>query len=250
MTNIEIVVARFNEDLAWLRRVPKSIRFTVYDKGSASPAGIPLLNVGQEAHTYLHHIVSRYDDLADVTVFCQGKPFDHVPDLHRILRRLASGELRVADFLWLGFIVDRDDAHGTLFQRWSGNPGKHGLPMLEFWRALFHEPLPDEFVFYPSAHFVVTREQVHKRSLAFYQRALALSMDMPDAAHCFERCWNHVFGVNGVPPEYRQARQPLYLKPIKRLGIGRADVPAVGLRPDWIKTYLKFAPRGGTRPTT
>ncbi len=33
---------------------------------------IQLPNVGRETHTYLHHIVSRYDSLADWTVFSQA----------------------------------------------------------------------------------------------------------------------------------------------------------------------------------
>ena len=74
---IELVVARYREELNWLRRVPKSVRVTIYDKSAApQPGAIALPNVGREAHTYLHHIVSRYESLSEVTVFCQGKPFD------------------------------------------------------------------------------------------------------------------------------------------------------------------------------
>lgn len=91
MTSLELVVARYAEDLSWLRRVPKTVRVTVYNKGGDTVPGMALPNVGREAHTYLHHMVTRYDDLAEVTLFCQGKPFDHVPDLHKILRQLAAG---------------------------------------------------------------------------------------------------------------------------------------------------------------
>jgi len=60
----ELVVARHREDLNWLRRVPKRFRVTLYDKGGHPGARHPLPNIGREAHTYLHHIVTRYDDLA------------------------------------------------------------------------------------------------------------------------------------------------------------------------------------------
>ena len=33
---------------------------------------------GREAGTWLHHIVTNYDRLADRTVFLQGDPFDHL----------------------------------------------------------------------------------------------------------------------------------------------------------------------------
>ena len=105
--NLELVVARHRENLNWLRRVPKKFRVTIYDKGGHHDAKHPLPNVGREAHTYLHHIVTRYDDLAELTVFAQGKPFDHVSTFHAILRELAAGNglpATHAHFRWLGFI--------------------------------------------------------------------------------------------------------------------------------------------------
>ena len=96
--SIALVVARWREDLAWLRRVPPAVALHVYDKGGDAADLLPpplrrrvhlevLPNAGREAHTYLHHLAHRYDRLADLTVFAQGRPFDHVPDLHRLLRR-------------------------------------------------------------------------------------------------------------------------------------------------------------------
>ncbi|RYZ90483.1 MAG: DUF3431 domain-containing protein, partial [Proteobacteria bacterium] len=66
---IELVVARYLEDLAWLRNIPPQIRATVYDKNADSPhpGALQLPNIGREAHTYLHHIVTRYDELAPIT---------------------------------------------------------------------------------------------------------------------------------------------------------------------------------------
>ena len=45
-----------------------------------APDSVPLSNRGREAHTYAHHVATRYNELAEVTVFTQGNPFDHVPD--------------------------------------------------------------------------------------------------------------------------------------------------------------------------
>ncbi len=57
---MELVVARYAEDLAWLRNIPPQIRATVYDKNpnDSHPGARQLPNVGREAHTYLHHICS------------------------------------------------------------------------------------------------------------------------------------------------------------------------------------------------
>ncbi|MDA0990148.1 MAG: DUF3431 domain-containing protein [Verrucomicrobia bacterium] len=220
MSDLELVVARFAEDLRWIRRLPESCRVTVYNKGPDLPGATVLPNIGHEAHTYLSHIVARYDSLADTTVFCQGRPFDHVPELHRQLRELAEGQLRVSDFRWLGFIIDYDDPQGTrLFKNWSKNPNGRLLDCNGFWNALWNRPAPERMVFYPGAHFAVTRAQIRSQSRVFYQQALALSIQFPDAGHCLERCWDAVFGCHGIPEKHRGKELPIYLRPIQRLGL-------------------------------
>lgn len=212
---IELVVARHLEDVRWTRRVPTSIRVTIYEKGRDVP------NVGREAQTYLHHLTTRYDRLADVTVFSQGHPFDHASHFHALLRDLAANPVKVTDFLWIGHIVDRDDRTGArLFQNWSKNPDRHPLPLDAFWRALWNESPPEVVTFFPGAQFAVTAGTVRSQPVEFYRKALAISESLPDAAHCFERCWDRVFGLNGLPIELRDRPLPIYLKPIRRLQNG------------------------------
>lgn len=229
MQTLELVVARCHEDLNWLRRVPKRFRVTVYNKGLDVPAlprrhGVEvhaLPNVGREAHTYLHHLIRRYDSPADITVFAQGKPFDHVPDFHKILHRLAFRKFAITDFCWLGFIIDQDDADGTrLFQQWPKNPQKHPLPLRAFWGSLWNAAPPEAVTFYPSAHFAVTAPCVQRQSLDYYRNARDIAAHLPDAAHCFERVWDRVFHVNGIPPEHQNGPFPIYLRRIRRMSAG------------------------------
>lgn len=226
---VDLVVARFQEDASWLKHVPGEVQRWVYDKSDAPvPTSLSLPNVGREAHTYLHHIVSRYDDLAELTVFAQGRPFDHAPDFHKRLRDFASGAESVDDFRWLGFLLDRDDRTGSrLFQRWSKNPEARPLDMRGFWAAVFAgDPLPESFHFFGGAQFVVTRDCLLRRPRAFYANARGVAESFPDAAHCFERTWDAVFGVNGIPTELRNRDAPVYLKPIRRL---RPERPAISV---------------------
>jgi hypothetical protein len=154
-------------------------------------------------------------------VFSQGRPFDHAADFHRVLRELAAGRRSLADFQWLGFIIDTDDARGRrLFARWSKNPEGRGLGLDQFCRRLLGEPAPALVRFFPGAQFALTAECARRRPLDFYRRALDLSVEFPDAAHCFERVWDRVFGVLGVDPALLQGRDTVYLKPIRRLGGG------------------------------
>ncbi len=226
MEQLELVVARYREDLKWLRRVPPQYSQTVYDKGGDWRGGIPLANVGYEANTYLHHIITRYDSLATKTVFVQGRPFDHVPDLHRRLKRLALGEEDGGVFRWLGFVVDFDDALGKrLFRSWSKNEDGRLLDLQGFCQALWAEEAAERFVFYPGAQFIVSADQIRRQPRQFYERALELTHSFPDAGHCFERCWDRVFGVNGLPESLRGKELPIYLRPIRRLGITWDSIP-------------------------
>lgn len=73
---VELVLARYNENISWVSKLPSTVNVTVYDKGNRSSNAARLLpNVGRESHTFLHHIVDRYDRLAAWTVFSQaGEP--------------------------------------------------------------------------------------------------------------------------------------------------------------------------------
>ena len=114
---VDLVVARYDEDLAWLQHVPPTVtRIFVYNKGHgphaerrgrrrtrvagcAVPQGlsqevtvIDLPNRGREADTYLSHIEANYDAaaFADLTIFSQADPFVHSPDFLFMLAHAGS----------------------------------------------------------------------------------------------------------------------------------------------------------------
>lgn len=78
--NIEIVVARYNEDLQWVQEYPfNQFKYTIYNKGVNSDYKKPnvyreviLPNVGKCDHTYLYHIVNNFTTLSDITMFFPG----------------------------------------------------------------------------------------------------------------------------------------------------------------------------------
>jgi Protein of unknown function (DUF3431) len=233
---IELVVARYREGVEWTRNVPASMRTYLYDKGGdLDPTTVPraevarLENVGFEAHTYLHHILSRYETLAPVTVFAQGHPFDHVHDMHPFLRGLVAGTERIHGFRWLGFIIDSDDPLGRrLFVPWRKNLDGRELDLHGFCQRLFGEPAKVWSHFHVGAQFAVTSDQIRVRSRAFYEQALELAVSFPDGGACFERVWDRVFDVVGVDPATLDGELCRYLKPIRRL-----KDAAPGQAPPW-----------------
>jgi len=85
MTNIfTIVISRFNEDLEWLKEPRfKNHKIVCYNKGEddlfykhPNMEIISLPNVGMCNHTYLHHIISNYDNLDELTLFLPGSCMD------------------------------------------------------------------------------------------------------------------------------------------------------------------------------
>ncbi|MEI6161514.1 MAG: DUF3431 domain-containing protein [Roseococcus sp.] len=155
---------------------------------------MPLPNVGREAHAWLHHLSERDHTLSPHTVFAQGRPFDHAPDFHRVVRRLAHEEKNPSDFWWLGFLWETDDARGyPSFVHWTKNPSRRELNLADFFPVLFGESAPPVVRYVGGGQFAVPLATVHRRPRAFYEKARDLSLSFPDAAHAFERTWDRVF---------------------------------------------------------
>lgn len=218
LTDLEVVVCRHGEPLAWLRNLPRNLRVTVYDKTPdlSWPGSIPLPNHGREAHAWLHHLTERYDSLADWTVFAQGHPFDHVPDMHPFIRGLATLEPPAEDFLWLGFLWETDDARGhPTFVHWTKNPERRELDLEGFFQRLWGEPAPEKVRYVGGGQFAVSRRAAHRRSREFYARARSLAAEFPDAAHAFERTWDRVFLAPPLDPKLFGPAGLRLLKPVK-----------------------------------
>jgi hypothetical protein len=80
INKIEIVVARYNENLSWMNESPfNEFKYTVYNKGINTDFEqkyinkiISLPNVGRCDHTFLYHIIVNYKNLSDITIFFPG----------------------------------------------------------------------------------------------------------------------------------------------------------------------------------
>ena len=170
---MEIVVARYNEPLGWTREFP----VTIYNKGSPCEyQTIPLPNVGREGHTYYTHIYNNYHTLADTTVFLQGNPYDHSPNILERLRELSK---RVCG----GFEYLSEKIYTS--NTWEC-PYHGGLPLSRVYEELFGLSqlggmckwltgrfyMPFEFG--AGAQFAVTRERIHRRPREFYLKIIKM----------------------------------------------------------------------------
>ena len=199
--NLQLVVAHYREDLTWLRDCP-TLSSIVYSKSGAGEN--PLPNVGREAHTYLHHIICNYDRLASLTVFLQGHPLDHVPDLLEKIWGLTS----TTDYLELSDLVLVDDA--------NGRPAQPGLPLARFCQKLLGAS-PSYFQCRVGACFAVSRELIHSRSLAFYQHAMELVLTEDRGPWCIERLWHLIFQKPSSTEGIVTASDSLYFRDLQFL---------------------------------
>lgn len=185
MTHVEVVVACYKDDLFWIHNISPNV--TVYYKDPSHPdydEKFALPNVGREAHTWVHHIITRYDTLAPYTMFLQGNPLDHCSP-----RDVASVALRgiVDQFDTLGdmWIVDQ---MGRPLNDWN-------CDLNHVWQQLFVSPLPQRIICARGAQFVASKELIHGRSIEFWQKCLTICEEWKDAAHAFECLWGLVLDL-------------------------------------------------------
>jgi hypothetical protein len=186
---MELVVARYRENLDWTSRIDRSVTITIYNKGEDRPTvtdcsdWIDRPNVGREAETYLHHLIERYDSLDERTAFVQGRPCDHCGGFEDRLRQSSL----MTGFHWLGHQREVSDRHG-----W---PAHGHLPVGEFYEALYHRPSPQHFVFYAGACFAVHRDWIVNRPVEFYVGLLDLCQTRyeQDYPWIVERLWHTFF---------------------------------------------------------
>ena len=189
----DLVVAKYTENISWLQHFMglnhDRHAIFVYDKSDdPSPEYIALPNIGREAHTFLEHIIRFYDDLADVTVFVQGNPFDHHTTLE-LMSGIMSQQIHVQSVIPLG------DKKHMLKNDELGFPDHKGLQVGSCYKAIFGRDRKGQFEFMPGAQYAVTREAIRAHPLDFWMHLLGLCFSRPEFPWEVERLWMYIYGV-------------------------------------------------------
>ena len=216
--NIEIVIARYNEDLNWLENpifYPID-NITVYNKGQNDNfmknirRTIDLPNLGRESHTYLTHIIRNYDSLADMTIFLPGSAetphkWSKVQTIMEMLKETeehAFPEIN-ADIYGeeLDFHLDAWGCNHTMNQEM--HPSTELTPSK-------YRPFREWYAHYFGMHtygtytkcgytgvFAINKKHILKRPKSYYMNLiqdLEVSSN-PEVGHYFERAWSAVFDI-------------------------------------------------------
>ena len=192
----EIVISHYSEDLSWLE--PHAEHCHIYHKGSETQPRFKyrqwekIPNVGRESHTYLYHIITNYDHLADITVFLQGSLSDH---------GMFCWTRRTNCFVATGVAFNKVE-WGRLNHvgKWknelqTGIMQRSNMTVGQFWSSIFYSPHPAYKNQSLAGCFSVPRDQILKRPKAFYEKVIDFVDDHPnpETGHYLERLWYSIF---------------------------------------------------------
>ena len=205
MSTYKIIVARYNENMNWLKDEMNNC--IIYNKGDKLNIDneIILENKGCESETYLHYIITNYHNLPDVVVFTQGRISDHVHNDIEYLTTIkkdaflyGKSEARVIhtetsdnkDWQW-----NRD--WNMICGSFEREPYKNNtnISFYDWFITNIDETYPNPIHIYCNGIFAVKKEKILKRSIDYYKKLiLEVNYDVkPIEGHFFERSWYYIF---------------------------------------------------------
>lgn len=180
-----VVVAKYDEDISWLDKLPSDWEKRVYDKG---PSG-EYENVGREAETFARFIVDEYDRIHtwDRILLLQGHPFDHECTLDHIIH-------------------SPEDPHPVAFGQvlacdGNGAPHHKGLKVAEAHAMLGLDPAiaaQNLWPFCAGAQFSLPPSAILKRSRDFWEKVHDALYTGAICPWTMERLWVCIFALPGL----------------------------------------------------
>ena len=216
--SVDLVVARYKENLDWLNKY-KDSRFQnvfIYNKSDSPVEDCvneyancvikSLPNVGVCDHTYLHHIIENYDRLADVTVFAPGSAnLDYKDSIFKFTTDKAFTTKDTVLNVYK-FDIDVDKAmynlrmtHHVLassenkdredFNNAPASPTPFGVWYRKYFPEV-HTPYSSFF-----GIFAASKEHIRQRPKSFYEEMIQQvnTSVFHEASHFIERTWFSIF---------------------------------------------------------
>jgi len=197
----QLVIARYNENINWA--LPYIDKAVIYNKGLLNIPKvfniINLPNFGREGHTYLYHIITNYDNLAEKTLFFQGKIDDHqtIP----INDYFNDSEELIAKFSVLSINELKQEINHGKKWRYEKESGSMRATKYTPYNWLVDligidiDKTMKEFNVIWGANFSVSKKLIQSKPKIFYQNILRY-LDFhknPEEGHFLERVWTLIF---------------------------------------------------------
>jgi hypothetical protein len=166
---MKIIIARYNEDINWTRKFYETLGLSnviIYNKGIILDISneISMKNVGREGHTFFKYIYDNYDNLDNYTIFLQGNPYDHLPNLDNILLKYINdekiGNLNI-NFEFLSNNILKCNLNGCRYH--------NNIPLRKVYNKLFKcRKEPNEIIFGAGGQFIISKEKILYNPKEFY----------------------------------------------------------------------------------
>lgn len=188
--NYCIIVARYNENIEWTKQYPNVI---IYNKGNEldnSYNEVCLNNVGREGHTYYKYIYDNYENLTDYTIFLQGTPFDHSPNIISNLNKYINNKELNIDFEFLSEQIHHSSLDLECSKYWQCKNIHRN------WERVFGVNIGNrECIFGAGAQFIVSKNKILKNTKEFYKNIVKmLEYDIdPLEGYDIERFHKYIF---------------------------------------------------------
>ena len=192
MVTKELVIARYQENLDWVRNIASVDSVTVYNKHFKFN-GLP--NLGRESHAYLYHIINRYDTLSEYTIFSQGDPVFHD---HDFIQKINNIDTLIQSTKKTGiyfFAAESTEPINGLKRK------EHplGLPTYYFLDLLFGLKMNSvvSITYNCSAQFIVKKDNILARPKEFYEFLISFVSHEKDPieGYVFERIWKYILNA-------------------------------------------------------
>jgi hypothetical protein len=207
----KIVIARYNEDLSWLKKKDFHYPYLVYNKGSNSDfyksdmfvKEIKLKNVGRETHSYFTHIVNNYDTLDDLTIFVPGS----VESKNKYKRSIRLMQEAKGDTFscfrenifekYKTFKIDNylcSNKKNSALNPDSTIKKSKTRPFGKWYNKTFKH-VHKSTCFTANSMFALTKETILRKPKTYYESLLQQVNDNHnhEEVHYFERAWDTVF---------------------------------------------------------
>lgn len=217
-TDIEVIIARYNEDLDWLRdEMFNRLVVTIYNKGPNDNFYKPpnlkqivqLPNVGVCDHTYLYHIVANYDNLAKVTVFLPGSCMDRIKGIKTI--NILNQTIKTKNSMFYGYYEENgvlNNLKDFVMKAYQTTNDKNKMGMTSNdsiprqcdaypYGNWFQEVFGNIMSYYATYYgiFSVSKEHIHNRPKGFYEKLINYvnKNKNEECSHYMERSYITIF---------------------------------------------------------
>jgi hypothetical protein len=196
MKKYDVVIARYNEDVSWLKELDSDkFNFKIYNKGEDNIEfeSIPLENFGRDPHTFITYIIEHYDNLPEYVVFLQGDPICHHKDVIATMNNHANEPyVCLSDHVidetiisWYEHLVEP-----TAIMPY---PNMRRCGLRETANAILGSETPSKCTFAAGQQYIVSKNYILNRNIDFYKNLLErFKIDYVLPWHV-ERLWFYIW---------------------------------------------------------